>query len=287
MDMYTDNAKRRVSIFEDTMDMCWDNKNLSDSIDDTIEKTVLYKPNSCHIKRKADNSSAGVVTVTMERTLESAKRLYEQYPDCRIGVHNFASATNPGGGVKTGSNAQEECICRCSTLYQCIDTDDMSDDFYDMHRKRKDLRYTDTCIYSPDVVVFKSDTAFPELMPESEWFKVDVLTCAAPNLRKMPRNKMNQGSASQLKLSDNELLEIHKKRGIQLLNIAVENKIDVLVLGAFGCGAFSNNPRIVAQAYKEILSEYMGYFKAVNFAVYCPPNDKTNYKTFSSILKKE
>ena len=286
MDMYTDNAKRRVEIFEDTIDMCWDNKYLSDSIDDTIEKTILYKPESCHIKRKADNSSAGVVTVTMERTLESAKRLHEQYPNSRIAVHNFASATNPGGGVKTGSNAQEECLCRCSTLYQCIDTDSMFNQFYGMHRKRKDLRYTDTCIYSPDIVVFKSDTDFPELLPENEWYKVDVLTCPAPNLRKIPNNRMNPGSVNPIKLSDKELLEIHRKRGIHLLNIAIENKIDILVLGAFGCGAFHNNPRIVAQAYSEILPKYLWYFKAVNFAVYCPPNDKTNYKTFSSVLEK-
>lgn len=287
MDKYADNVVKRIAVFENTMDLCWDNKYLSDSIDNTIEKTILYKPDSCHLKRRIDHSSMGVITITQERTLESAERLHEEYPDFRIGVHNFASATNPGGGVKTGSNAQEECLCICSTLYQCLDTDEMFSKFYGMHRKRKDLRYTDTCIYSPDVVVFKSDISFPEIMPENEWFKIDVLTCAAPNLRKFPNNRMNPGSANPIKISDKELLEIHKKRGIHLLNIAVENKIDVLVLGAFGCGAFSNNPRIVAQAYSEILPKYMGYFKAVNFAVYCPPNNTKNYDVFNAVLGKE
>lgn len=287
MNKYTNNVQRRIEIFEDTMDMCWDNKYLSDSIDNTIENTILYKPDSCPLEHKTDNLSSGIITVTQERTLESAQKLHEKYPDCCIGIHNFASATNPGGGVKMGSNAQEECLCRCSSLYQCINTDEMFREFYGMHRKRKDLRYTDTCIYSPDIVVFKSDTAFPEPMPENEWFKIDVLTCAAPNLRKFPNNRMNPGSVNPIKVSDEELLEIHKKRGIHLLNIAVENKIDVLVLGAFGCGAFSNNPSVVAQAYNEILPKYMGYFKAVNFAVYCPPNDTKNYDIFNAVLGKE
>lgn len=115
---------------------------------------------------------------------------------------------------------------------------------------------------------------------------MDVITCAAPNLRKMPYNTMNPGSAEPIRVSDAELLKIHKKRGMHILNIAAANHADILILGAFGCGAFRNNPSIVARAYKEILPDYIGYFKAINFAVYCPPNDLSNYNIFRNMLDR-
>ena len=58
----------------------------------------------------------------------------------------------------------------------------------------------------------------------------------------------------------------------------------MLVLGAFGCGAFKNNPTVVAQAYKEILPEFEGYFKRVEFAVYCTPERPENYNAFKKAL---
>lgn len=57
------------------------------------------------------------------------------YKNTKTAVHNFASATNPGGGVKRGSNAQEECLCRCSGLYVCLSTQTMWDGFYFPHRQ--------------------------------------------------------------------------------------------------------------------------------------------------------
>lgn len=283
---HNDSAEKRVAIFEDTIELCRENSRLSDSIAHTISNTQFYPVQLIPVIDKADCSGSTAVTVTKERTFESAKRFHSQYPESRIAVLNFASATNPGGGVTRGSSAQEEALCRCSTLYPCLNTKDLFGKFYKMHRNRKDLRYTDTCIYTPDIMVIKSDTAFPELLSETEWFNVDVITCAAPNLRKMPYNAMNPGSAEPIRVSDAELLEIHKKRGMRILNIAAANHADILILGAFGCGAFRNNPSIVARAYKEILHEYIGYFKAINFAVYCPPNDLSNYNVFKNMLDR-
>lgn len=283
---HNDSAEKRVAIFEDTMELCRENSRLSDSIAHTISNTQFYPVQLIPVLDKADCSENTAVAVTKERTFESAKRFHSQYPENRIAVLNFASATNPGGGVTRGSSAQEEALCRCSTLYSCLNTKELFGKFYKMHRNRKDLRYTDTCIYTPGITVIKSDTAFPELLTETEWFDVDVITCAAPNLRKMPYNAMNPGNAEHIRVSDAELLEIHKKRGMRILNIAAANHADILILGAFGCGAFRNNPSIVARAYKEILHDYIGYFKAINFAVYCPSNDLSNYNVFKNMLDR-
>lgn len=273
---------KRIEIFEDTMKMC-ETEKLASSIKQAIKDTVVYdEKNYPAAENKGFDT---VISVTGERSLECAARFRQKYSAEKIGVHNFASATNPGGGVTKGSSAQEEALCRCSTLYPCLKINRLYGEFYQMHRNKKDLRYTDCCIYTPNVTVFKSDTAFPEPLNEEHWFNVDVLTCAAPNLREKPYNSMNPGSAERIKISDNELFQIHKKRAEHLLTIAAANGIEILILGAFGCGAFKNDPRIVAKAYNEVLSEFNGYFKEICFAVYCPPNDSGNYDIFKKIIQ--
>lgn len=283
--MYNENAReKRIEIFEDTMKLCSDNKRLAEVIEKSISGTKFYSAEkSIDVIRSGDVSTK--TAVTDERTFQAAKRLCREYADKRVAVLNFASATNPGGGVTKGSSAQEESLCRCSTLYPCLKTNELADKYYSMHRKHADVRYTDTCIYTPNVTVFKSDTAMPSLFPESEWYSVDVITCAAPNLRPNPNNAMNPGNGKPIKITDAELLELHKERGRRILDVAVENGVKVLVLGAFGCGAFRNNPVIVARAYKEIISEYPECFDNITFAVYCPPNDRENYNTFSRMIK--
>ncbi|MCR4584452.1 MAG: TIGR02452 family protein [Lachnospiraceae bacterium] len=89
-----------------------------------------------------------------------------------VAVHNFASASNPGGGVANGASAQEECLCRCSGLYFNLNTPVMWDGFYQPHRDAHDPIHNDDIIYTPNVTVFKSDTAMPKLMAEPDWYDV-------------------------------------------------------------------------------------------------------------------
>lgn len=201
-------------------------------------------------------------------------------------VHNFASASNPGGGVVRGASAQEECLCRCSGLYFNLNVQQMWDDFYGPHRLAHNPIHNDDIIYTPSVTVFKSDTANPALLPEEEWYDVDVITCAAPNLRENPSNGYNQGDGSvSIRLSDKELLEIHEKRLRRILDVAVAQGDEVIILGAFGCGAFKNKPDIVALAAENVIKDYLKAFKVIEFAVYCSPRDDTNYKTFQRVIK--
>lgn len=132
------------------------------------------------------------VIVTKKRTFEAA----EAYKNQHVAVHNFASASNPGGGVTKGANAQEECLCRCSGLYFCLNTPAMWDGFYKPHRDAHDPIHNDDTIYTQRVTVFKTDTATPQLLPEAEWYDVDVITCAAPNLRNQPSNRYNSGDGN-------------------------------------------------------------------------------------------
>jgi uncharacterized protein (TIGR02452 family) len=192
-------------------------------------------------------------------------------------VLNFASALNPGGGVVKGANAQEECLCRCSDLYFCLNADENWNKFYVPHRHARNPLYNDDIIYTPNVTVFKSDTVNPELMPENEWYNVDVITCAAPNL-------CAWDDMETVNVTDKELQELHEKRLRRILDVAVVNGVETIILGAFGCGAFSNDPNVVAKAFQNVLKSYLHDFKNIEFAVYCGTHGDRNFKVFSSVI---
>ena len=273
-----------VEIFEDTMKLCNTHKVLKESIEESIEGQVLIlegEDKDGQVKNRYNDDAK--VIVSQKRTFEAAM----DYKEGRVCVLNFASATTPGGGVVKGSNAQEEALCRCSTLYPCIDEHDMWKGFYYPHRYAKSPVHNDDCIYTPGVVVFKSDTGAPRLLPEAQWKKVDVISCAAPNLRPRPQNRMNEGDGDvPVKLSNDELQYIHETKLRRILDIALENGAEVMILGAYGCGAFQNPPAVVARAMFNVVREYIKEFKTIEFAIYCSLWDQLNYKEFTRIKKE-
>ena len=148
--------------------------------------------------------------------------------------------------------------------------------------------YNGDLIYSPYVIVFKSDTETPELLSEKDRYKVNVISCAAPNLRRRPSNRMNPHAGDKKAvLSEDELYEIHLARGRRVLDTAVKFGNEVVILGAFGCGAFCNPPEIVAKACRKLFYEYANYFETIEFAVYCPPENDTNYQAFQKAFARQ
>lgn len=200
----------------------------------------------------------------------------------KVAVLNFASATNPGGGVLNGSNAQEECLCRCSTLFECLSIPEAMDKFYTPHRNGLSPLHNDDIIYTPDVVIFKSD-AYNKLFQNKT---VDVITCAAPNLREKPGNRYNQEARqNKVEITDAALYELHVQRARQIFNVAAQHEADTIILGAFGCGAFRNDPVTVAKAYYDVVKEYRNHFKNIEFAVFCG-RESTNYDVFNAQFKE-
>lgn len=175
----------------------------------------------------------------------------------RVAVLNFANPENPGGGVQNGAMAQEECLCRSSNLYPCLCDKSVFADFYLYHRNLRSFFYSDRLIYTKGVTVFKDDSDVPQLMPENEWFQVDVITCSAPYIAR--RKYTNQAA----------LKELFKSRIKNIFEAALDSGAEVLVLGAFGCGAFKNPPEIVAKAFHEVIDEnaYQAKFKKIVFAI--------------------
>ena len=119
--------------------------------------------------------------------------------------------------------------------------------------KSRRSTYNDDLLYTPEVVVFKTDIAAPERMEEKDWYQVDIITCAAPNLRKKPSNAMNPSAGNApVKISEKALYELQMQRLERVFQAAASNGAEVLILGAFGCGAFCNPPRIVARVFRSV-----------------------------------
>lgn len=262
-----------VTVFNDTAERCRTNARLRESIAQSkrAQKFTGERENVAIDSRNIHAERAKVV-VSQKRTFEAA----QAYAGTRVAVLNFASASHPGGGVTTGAGAQEECLCRCSTLYSCLTGQKMWELFYEPHRRNRTALHTDDCIYTPGVTVFKTDVSAPELLGETDWYIVDVITCAAPNLR-----------YGDVNITDEALKQLHIKRLRRILDIAILNKVENIVLGAFGCGAFMNDPKVVAAASAEVIKDYLFAFKTIEFAVFCRPGFEQNYREFRNYLGSE
>ena len=79
---------------------------------------------------------------------------------------------------------------------------------------------------------------------------------------------------------------MHCERGKHILHVAAANHADILILGAFGCGAFENDPVSVSSAYRDILDEYRGYFEEIVFAIYYRGHEEQNYRAFQNAFKE-
>ena len=274
---YLIRKQQLASVFEDTMVQIKQSEEWMSAIDYSI-RNQQFIPESATISisdvQKADKPAN--IIVSQLRSFEAAA----QYIGKRTAVLNFASATNPGGGVEKGASAQEECLCRVSTLYPCLTDQKMRDSFYTPHRKNGNALHNDDIIYTPNVLVIKDDDH--NLL--SEPFSVDIISCAAPNLRERPSNQYNTGDTIKVQISDNELFALHEKRARKIFSSAIANGVEILILGAFGCGAFQNNPHIVAQAYKNVLPDFAHYFHTIEFAIFCNAKNIENYQVFLSII---
>lgn len=263
--------EKMAEVFLDTQDFYTTNPVLANAIQTSIEHTRFYDENELP-NISSESSAKGEIQVTVNRTFEAAVKLHSEFPDKKICVLNFASATNPGGGVVTGARAQEESLCRCSTLYPTLNREELWKKYYSVNRSRYNNLYTNACIYSPNIIICKSDEAYPVRLPENKWVTVDVITCAAPDLR--------HGSSC----GSDSIYNLHIKRAEHIVSAAIDNQAKILVLGAFGCGAFRNDPYVVARAYKNVLDRFRTYFERIEFAIFTAGNESLNYTVFSEMF---
>lgn len=280
---------KRTTGFAELMNSIERNSNLRFQTNAMINKTRVYQEAFISNRNPCKTT---VVSFQENLTLLAAKEAVRT--GSHVAVLNFANPIEPGGGVLRGAKAQEENICRSSNLYKSL-TSKNAYEYYQLNNKILSKNQynsmflgTDQVIYSPDVLILK----------ESEWYRpgflcdekeqyvettynVDVITCAAPFF-----------SGSGYMLPNGDLQYLFEKRIRNILEVAIDNEVDVLILGAFGCGAFHNPPDIVADAFREVLltDRYRKSFEQIVFAVkrtniVCPNIEafEKNFSTFPEL----
>lgn len=177
--------------------------------------------------------------------------------EAKIGVMNFANPVEPGGGFLLGINAQEQALCRNTFLYPEL-LKHRQTYYLQNFTHNHDFLYSDALIYAQNIKVLR-DEKEDQILP---YFKyVDIITIAAPNLRRMKQQHL---SLDYAKIKESLTAKI-----LATLRMFKEQRCDYLILGAFGCGSFENDPQQVAQIFAECLkrTEFLGAFKEVYFDI--------------------
>lgn len=182
-------------------------------------------------------------------------------------VLNFANAIHPGGGVTRGSRAQEEDLCRKSSLFASL-TSEPAKPYYAYNLSICDPKASDTMLVNPKVAIFRDDDY--SLLDEP--VHVAVLTSAAPIYYK-------RGN-----ISEDAYVQMLDHRIQAMLHAANHYDYENLILGAWGCGAFGNDAKLVAALFAKALDEMPGAFRNITFAVLSRDPEGYNLKNFRQVF---
>jgi uncharacterized protein (TIGR02452 family) len=229
--------EERIDIFNDTIE--YSRKNNFKS-----ETRPYSMSDSTTLTGKHDTK----ISVVNTDTVTSAQKYSTMG---RTALLNMASYKRPGGGVRNGAVAQEECLFRCSNLGDAIPSDNYPLDI-------------DEGVYTRDAYFFR-DFYYGYIDP----FKVDVITVPAINLREQEIDMVYYEETTRDKI-------------VMMLSMAADNNVENLILGAWGCGVFKNDPKVISRLFREVIeTRFSGYFKNIVFAVINDHNSvDNNYNIF-------
>ena len=251
MDYFKNRDERRRHAISWTQKMA---ETYPDKIASSVGNTRLYDDSyEFSLEKRYD------ATPMLVEEADSVTALFRHFDNAA--VLNFASYRNAGGMFYDGSSAQEESLCHESFLYNVLreERDYYATNALDMNRGM----YRNRALYSPDILFIRGEHTI----------KADVLTCACPNHRHVTRKQA----------TEEYNLEHLKSRIEFVLNILAEEKKDIIILGAFGCGVFEQNPETVASIFNELIAnKFNGMFKMAVFAI--PDEKSENFIAFRNVI---
>lgn len=261
---------KNVSVAHETLEVCKNKKytspngnvvDISKELDASVEGTELYNYDLFHDRSLPTRKPT--IEVSNETTTQAAVRLAGQGKTNLVAL-NFASSHTPGGGFKAGAIAQEEDLCRASGLYPCLKSKPVC---YNENILCDDCYYTHNMIYSPNVPFFRNEHNMFIETP----FLLSIISAAAPNLNSS--KEFDQGVLG-MKLAH---------RIDKILCVAEKHGHENLILGAWGCGAYGNDPKMMALLFKWGL-EQVPHFNHICFAVYDTKTPPNIFNTFTEVF---
>ncbi|QDY80270.1 TIGR02452 family protein [Streptomyces qinzhouensis] len=242
---------------------------LAAALEAALHGTRLYGPEPLPVTPDTDRTTR--IRVTAASSTAAALHLAGTGPG-PLAVLSFASARNPGGGYINGAQAQEEALCRASALYHTLLR---TPGYYTYHRENRDPLYSDRVIHSPAVPVFRDHRDRLLDTPRT----VGFLTSPAPNAGAISRRE-----PERLAL----LPAVLARRAERVLEVAADRGYRRLVLGAWGCGVFRNDPATVAAAFRAPLTDggrFARHFDEVEFAVLDRTRDRAVLGAFRAAFE--
>lgn len=220
----------------------------SNEIKSSIDRSLIYPEGfTCNLERPRRR----LIIIDDKDSVSALLK----YRGRKSAVLNFASFKNPGGGFLKGRTTQEESLCHASTLYNVLSGCML---YYKENRAiQQNALYADRLLYTPDIVFPQGDTIV----------KCDVLTCAAPNWR----------YAFKEGISYEDNLRALESRIQHIAAVIIDQGIDTIILGAFGCGVFRQDPKVVA----ELFNKYI-YCATAVYSV--PDVASENHRAFAKVF---
>ena len=229
------------------------------------EGTFFYEDARLSIKEVKNREKEQKISFIKDDTAHAGWESKLNNPTKRVGILNFADALVPGGLVLYGEQTQEEAICRSSNLYESLLLG--KDFYYNYNRSLNSQLYSDRLIYSRDVLIFRNNFT-GELYENPQY--VDVITCPSPSTKLFNKNEFDELLCNRIEC---------------IIKSAYANSLDIIVLGAWGCGAFGQSAKDMGVNFAKVLSKY-NVFDEVVFAFVSLNNDN-NYKDFSDGFKNK
>jgi uncharacterized protein (TIGR02452 family) len=268
------NREKRVSLAQETVDILSKGHytapsgrviDIAAELERAVSGSRLYRGDDFPGELKSVGHHQTFIEVTSETTLEAARRVAstDSNPLCL----NYASARNPGGGFLSGAQAQEESLARSSGLYPCIV---QMAEMYEHNRRLTTCLYSDLMIYSPGVPVFRQDSGHLLENP----FCAGFITAPAVNAGAVRRNE---------RAKTHLIRSVMETRLLKVLWLAAEHEHSALILGAWGCGVFDNDPQMIAGLFADALDgPFYHRFERIVFAVYDRSASQKDFRAFQN-----
>lgn len=248
---------------------------ISSDIYRCLEGTKFYSADYDYEVQPLENEERCLIEIRNESTMKGAYRMSVIEGKKNVCALNFANAFTPGGGVLYGSRAQEESLCRSCALYYSLIQENPSQ-FYDFHNQNSEqfgAAATNSLIFTPNCPAWKVDE---KLLDQP--FLTSFISAAAID------NSFHEKTRDEARV-------IHDERIKRIIDCAIVNGVKNIVLGAFGCGAFHNNPVDISQSFKKVLIDdgKRFYFESISFSIigFSTVNIDAFSKTFGIEITKE
>ena len=267
-------AQETLTILESGRYVLGDGRTVSiaDDVKRCVDATQLLRPHDLasiceQVLSQPAEPRPVAIEIENETTLSGIARLVRDQ-SAPVAALNFASAKNPGGGFLSGSQAQEESLARSSALYASLMK---AWDFYEQHRQNSSLLYSDSMILSPNCPVFRDDAG--NLL--SNIHHASFISAAAPNA-----GAVKDRSPDDLP----RVPEVLETRAEYVLALAASQGYRHIVLGAWGCGVFRNDPGVVADVFMRLLgsSRWQNRFCRVLFSILDPSPEQGLIEVFKA-----